>query len=100
MGASSFYWKLHAVSQFEVISPSLNHLSPHVLKTTNLSAAGHRESMGLLDAQGRPTEAKTAFVWSKRIKEGQMLKSKNNTILSGTAGRGHDKGKVRANWWW
>lgn len=53
-----------------------------------------------LDTQGQATEANTASVWSKRIKEGQMLKSKNNTILSGTAGRGHYSGKVRANWWW
>lgn len=29
-----------------------------------------------------------------------MLKSKDNTILSGTAGRGHYNGKVRANWRW
>ena len=50
------------------------------------------------DTQGQPTEAKTASVWSKRIKEGQMLKSKNNTILSGAAGRGHYNGKVRTDW--
>lgn len=53
-----------------------------------------------LDTQGQPTEAKTASVWSKRIKEGQMLKSKNNTILSGTAGKGNYNGEVRTNWWW
>lgn len=53
-----------------------------------------------LDTQGQLTEAKAASVWSKRIKEGQMLKSKNNTILSGTAGREHYNGEVRTNWWW
>lgn len=52
------------------------------------------------DTQGQPTAAKTASVWSKRIQEGQMLKSKNNTILSGAAGRGHYNGKVRTDWWW
>ena len=52
-----------------------------------------------LDTQGQPTEAKNHSVWSKRIKEGQMLKSKNNTILSRAAGRGHYNGKVRTDWY-
>lgn len=39
-----------------------------------------------LDTQGQPREAKTTPVWSKKIKEGHMLKIKNNTILLGTAG--------------
>ena len=88
-------WKLHTVSQFGVISPSLNHLSPHIQKTTHLSAAASQ--WGWIP-RGNQQKQKSTSVWSKRIKEGQMLKSKNNTILSGAAGRGHYNGKVRTDW--